>query len=80
MRRRRRCHEHREGIIIMYPCDKQCACNDENDDQTTDLSLCDTKRLRDYLKAEERMINDLPMDDYTTEWRCEPLLRLRLPD
>eukprot|EP00972_Heterocapsa_arctica_P052784 7769543-Heterocapsa_arctica.AAC.1 len=75
MRSRRRCQEHREGIIIiMCPCDKPCAYNDENDDQITGLRLCDTKRLRDYLKVEERMIYDLPMDDYATERRCGPVL------
>eukprot|EP00972_Heterocapsa_arctica_P110163 16220947-Heterocapsa_arctica.AAC.2 len=66
MKGRLRCTERRQGIIIMYPWDKHCACYDENDDLINDLSLCDTKKFRDYLKVEEDIIYDLPTDGYST--------------
>jgi hypothetical protein len=37
-----------------------------NDDQITDLSLCDAKRLHNYLNIEEGMIYDQPTDGYAT--------------
>eukprot|EP00972_Heterocapsa_arctica_P037268 5485599-Heterocapsa_arctica.AAC.1 len=55
---RRRCHERRQGIIIMYPWNKQCACDDKSDDQIIDLSLCDVKRLRNYLRSGADTLHD----------------------
>eukprot|EP00972_Heterocapsa_arctica_P032116 4732251-Heterocapsa_arctica.AAC.1 len=58
-------HEHGE---IMYSCDNQHKLrrlyNDENDEQTMDLSLYDVERLRDYLEVKEEMIYDMPTDGW----------------